>query len=208
MVGCLAVLACPLVAGVQDLSMLQDLKEVGSGHLVVCSRLLPALLRFPWCIACKYALISHFKGVFRGFYVFCVCLYGLRSLCGLWGFCTRVELGGYMTCGVFAFRFPLLCPLSCHLSCPFVSVFASFYARCPSLLWLSFFCPLALSLCFLFPLRTIRKKKGRSVLVRPLFVCCGLYLSPFRLLGYFRNYKTIRCSFNPERVPCYPRNCK
>ena len=32
-------------------------------------------------------------------------LYYSRALRGLWGFCARVELGGYMTCGVFAFRF-------------------------------------------------------------------------------------------------------
>ena len=32
----------------------------------------------------------------------------------------------------------------------------------------------ALSLCLLFPLRTIRKKKGRKVFLRPRLSCCGL----------------------------------
>ena len=50
--------------------------------------------------------------------------------CFAWlvGLCARVELGGFMACCVFAFRFSSFAP-----------VFASFYARCPSLLWLSFF---------------------------------------------------------------------
>lgn len=92
---------------------------------------------------------------------FC-CLGDLR---GLWGFCTRVELGGYMTCGVFASLlsvFPLLCPLSCPLSCPFVPVFASFYARCPSLLWLSLFVLLHCLCVFFFPFGLYAKKKGRK----------------------------------------------
>ena len=62
------------------------------------------------------------------------CLGGLRGLCG---FCVREWLGGYMTCGVFAFVFLLLS--LCLLS---------FYARCPSLLWLSFF---VLFACFVCP---------------------------------------------------------
>ena len=35
-------------------------------------------------------------------------LCGLRALLGLWGFCTRVELGGLRACGVFASVFLLL----------------------------------------------------------------------------------------------------
>ena len=40
-------------------------------------------------------------------------MYGFRVLRGLWGFCARVELGGFGACGVFAFRFLLFssCPL-------------------------------------------------------------------------------------------------
>ena len=58
-----------------------------------------------------------------------------------------------------------------------------------SLFLLSSACPLGclasalglvFSLCgllFLFPFRYIRKKKGRSVLVRPLLSCCGFVIS-------------------------------
>ena len=62
------------------LSMLQDLPEVGSGPLVVCSM---PFARFPaLCLSCRFqiCLISRFKGVFRGFYGADVYLYGLRSL--------------------------------------------------------------------------------------------------------------------------------
>ena len=45
----------------------QDLPEVGSGPLVVCSLLLSALSLCLWCVVLEYALISRFKGVFRGF---------------------------------------------------------------------------------------------------------------------------------------------
>lgn len=54
----------------------------------------------------------------------------LGGLRGLWGFCVREWLGGYMTCGVFAFLLsvflffsPAFCPLvlpclpSCLLAC-------------------------------------------------------------------------------------------
>ena len=50
------------------------------------SALLPCLCR----VACKYAFISRFKGVFRGFWGADVYLYGLMSLRGLCGFCARV----------------------------------------------------------------------------------------------------------------------
>ena len=56
----------------------------------------------------------------------------LGALRGLWGFCVREWLGGLKACCVFAFL------LSFCLS-SFAPVFASFYAGCPSLLWLSFF---------------------------------------------------------------------
>ena len=65
------------------LSMLQDLPDlpsVGSGPLVVCSMPFAPLLLCLWCIASEYGFISHFKGVFRGFYGADVCLYGLGSL--------------------------------------------------------------------------------------------------------------------------------
>ena len=76
---------------VQDL---QDLPSVGFGPLVVRSLLLSALSLCAWCVACKYALISRSKGVFRAVWGVCVGLCYLRALRGLCGFCARVELGG------------------------------------------------------------------------------------------------------------------
>ena len=155
------------------LSRVQALRSACSGPLVVCSLLLSALSLFYWCVACKYGSISHFEGVFSGFPLLDVCLYCLRALRGLWGFCVREWLGGLKACGVFASLFVLL---------PF------FFCSCVCLLlcWLSFFALVVfcLSSCivfvalwvwllFPFPFRTIRKKKGRAVLVRPLFVCRG-----------------------------------
>ena len=58
---------CSIVStcvGVQDLSRLQDLPEVGSGPLVVCSLLLSAFLLCLWCAMLEYGSISRFKGVF------------------------------------------------------------------------------------------------------------------------------------------------
>ena len=48
--------------------------------------LLFALLLCLWWVACKYGSISHFKGVFRGFYGVRV---GLCCLGALRGFCVR-----------------------------------------------------------------------------------------------------------------------
>ena len=137
--------------------ILRTCLNAGSGPLVVCSLLLSAFLLCSRCIACKYGSISHFKGVFSGFWAFRV---GLCCLGALRGFCARVELGGLKACGVFASLFVLL---------PF------FFCSCVCLLlcWLSFFalvvflCPLALSLwlfgcgcCFLFPFGLYAKRKG------------------------------------------------
>ena len=175
-------LACPLVQVVQGNS--RYFANVSKIVLIlllfgVFPAFCPAFSLCLWWIACKYGSISHFKGVFRGFLLLDVYLYGLRSLRGLWGFCTRVELGGFRACCVFApvfLSFPL-----CLLS---------FYVLCLSLfvLWLSCSCYLACLvylccpcgfLCFLFPLRTIRKKKGRKVFLRPPLSCCvGLFISP------------------------------
>ena len=44
----------------------QDLTEVGSGPLVVCSLLLSALSLCLWCVALEICLISRFKGVLGG----------------------------------------------------------------------------------------------------------------------------------------------
>ena len=132
---------------------LQDLPEVGSGPLVVCSLLLPALLLCSRCVACKYGSISHFKGVFRGFPLLDVGLYYFDALRGLWGFCARERLGGFMACGVFApifivlqlFFFFFAC-FACPLCQPCLFVLS---------LWL-FGC----GCCFLFPFGLYAKRKG------------------------------------------------
>ena len=64
---------------------LQDLPEVGSGPLVVCSVLLSALSLCLWCVVFEYGFISRFKGVFSAVWAFRVglcCLGALRGLCG------------------------------------------------------------------------------------------------------------------------------
>ena len=70
-------------------------------------RLLSSLLLCLWCFTLEYGFISRFKGVFSAFWGVDVCLYGFGVLLGLWGFCARVELGGFGACGVFALRFLL-----------------------------------------------------------------------------------------------------
>ena len=91
-------------------------------------------------------------------------MYGSRSLRGLCGFCARVELGGFMTCCVFAFLF-----ISLQLFFVFFAFSLPIFRALPLL---SSSCSsLVLSLCFLwvlgflFPLRTIREKKGHKVLL-------------------------------------------
>ena len=118
--------------------------------------LLSALPLCLWCVGLKYAFISHSKGVFSVFWGVCVGLYYLRALCGSWGLCTRVELGGFGSCGVFASmlssRLPfvffscLLVLLPCLASC-----LACFPALCLGFLalWLGFWC--WLGCCFFFP---------------------------------------------------------
>ena len=107
--------SCPPVAGGQAF-----------GACPLLSWRVPCLLSVispcAWCISLKYGSISRFKGVFRGFWGCCVGLCCLGGLRGLWGFCTRVELGGLKACGVFAFVFPILCP--------FISVFALLLSLC------------------------------------------------------------------------------
>ena len=123
-----------------------------------------SLCHFACRVACEYGFISRFKGVFSAFWGADVCLYGFGSLRGLWGFCTRVELGGFGACGVFRLCFILFCPLSCPLFCPFALVFAFLFT---SLLLLSLFVllsSLSVGCCFFFPYGCMRKKKGRKVL--------------------------------------------
>ena len=159
--------------------------------------LLPAFLLCLWCFASEYGFISRFKGGFTGFLLFRVGLLGLGAFRGLWGFCTREVFGGLEACGVFAsissllssffFFFAFLlssflsfCSCVCLSFCPLCSCFYLFsclpcLSSCPLLVLLpALFVLVSLwGLCFPFPFRTIRKKKGRNSL-RPLLSCCGL----------------------------------
>ena len=150
----------------------------GAGASGALSRCVPCLsscllsLRcfcFP-AIVLYYAFISRFKGVFRGFWGACVGLCCLGALRGLCGFYVRERLGGLKACGVFAFLFLFLslCLLSFYALCLLCS-------GCLSLSSCIVFVALWVWLLFLFPFRTIRKKKGRNSL-RPLFVCCVLVM--------------------------------
>ena len=137
---------------------------------------LPSFLLCLWCIAFEYGFISRFKGVFRGFWGADVYLYRFRVLRGLWGFCAREVFGGLEACCVlclyfisFASVLSLSHPffffaylLELCLCCPWLVLFSALFVLVP--LW---------GLCFLFPFRTIRKKKGRNSL-RPRLSCCGL----------------------------------
>ena len=124
-------LACVHRAHLCRLSRVQDLRSAGSGPLVVCSILLSALSLCLWWVVLEICLYSRFEGVFRGFPLLDVCLYCLRALRGLWGFCVRERLGGFMACGVFCLSFLLLssCPAFVLLSC-LASCFACFPALC------------------------------------------------------------------------------
>ena len=137
--------------------------------------LLSAFLFCACRVACKYASISRFKGVFSGFYGVCVGLCGLRALRGLCGFCARVELGGLKACGVFASVF-------LHLSSAFL-VFALFLCSSP-IFWGFVFVVLCLSscivfvglwvcCCFLFPFGLYaQKERARRVGASPLVLLC------------------------------------
>ena len=104
-----------------------------------------------WCVACKYGSIWLFKGVFSGFCGADVCLYGLRSLRGLWGFCVLEMFGGFGACGDFLHNISfcpflsfsslvLFCPLLCSFRPAFVACFLSCsWSACLGLCcWLSF----------------------------------------------------------------------
>ena len=132
--------------------------------------LLSALSLCLWCAACKYGSISRFKGVFSGFWAFRVGLCCLGALRGLCGFCTRVELGGFMACCVFAPVFIFFCPcfLLLLLCLPPFMLVVLLCSGCLSLSSCIVFVALWVWLLFPFPFRTTRKKKGRAVLVRPL----------------------------------------
>ena len=88
----------------------------------------------------------------------------VRRIKGLWRVCLSFSL--------FCLRFSSSLTIFCPFACPFLSLLL-LSSGCPLSLWLvvGF---LSFGLLFLFPFRTIRKKKGHKVFsLRPLFVGCG-----------------------------------
>ena len=135
--------------------------------------LLSSLSLCPWSVACEYGSISRFKAFLAGFGRFvwvcvvlvrcvaCVALYacGVRRFYGLWRVCLYFSSSLPFFLSLYLlFVLRLVCfvlVVFCLSSCLVLFVLVSL-------------------LLFLFPLRTIRKKRGRAVLVRPLLVCCEL----------------------------------
>ena len=95
-------LSCPLGAGGAGVQGFRWSLSVCS---VPFSLPFVPLLLFLSCNTCEICLISHFKGVFTGFLLFRVGLLVLGALRGLWGFCVREWLGGFMACCVFCLPF-------------------------------------------------------------------------------------------------------
>ena len=127
-----------------------------SSAYLLCSR----------CVVLEYALISRFKGVFRGFYGVCVGLYWPGALRGLWGFCVREWLGGFMACGDFLQNLSF-CP-SVFLSCPAFVLLSRFASALG--LWCCLCCGCRLS----FPFGLYAKRRGAPcwcVLSCPVVVC-------------------------------------
>ena len=131
---------------------------------------LPSFLLCLWCIAFEYGFISHFRGVFGGFWGADVYLYGFGSLRGLWGFCVRERLGGFGACCVFRLSpFVFLSALLSSCSCP-ASLLGFF-----SWSYLAFLALWVWLLAF-FPFRTASEIKRRGAYCVP---SCGACLLSF-----------------------------
>ena len=108
-------------------------------------------------------------------------LYWLGALRGLWGFCARVELGGFMACCVFAFLLSFCLSLFAFLLLTsFSSLYLLFVLRlvCFVLVvfWLSSCLVLFVLVVFVvvsFSLSdyTQKERTQRFCSLRPLFVC-------------------------------------
>ena len=175
-------LACPLVAGVSALWGFRTCRRLAL-VLWSCVRCFCPLSRLVFgVLSLNMVLFRVFRGFLEGFGRFvwvyvvlvrcvaCVALYacGVRRFYGLWRVC--------LSFCPFAFLLLLLC-------LPAFMLVVLLCSGCLSLSSCIVFVALWVWLLFPFPFRTIRKKRGRAVLVRPLFVCCGL-LFPLLLFGF------------------------
>ena len=110
--------------------------------------------------------------------VWLLCACGVRRFRSLWRVCLYFVLFCPILSSILSF-----CSCVCLSFCPLCSCFYLFsclpcLSSCPLLVLLpALFVLVSLwGLCFLFPFRIMRKKKGRAVLVRPLLSCCGLVM--------------------------------
>ena len=163
---------CPLVAG--GALLLPLFGCVPS----LCPSFVPFLLCL-WYIAFEYGFISRFKGVFGAFWGADVCLYRLRSLLGLCGFCAREVFGGLKACGEFASilslspMFYLFC-IRFSSSSPIFEGFAFVILGLSSCLPCLFLCHCGVCV-FFFPYGICAKRKGAIPCVLSCPVVCLLY---------------------------------
>ena len=133
MVGCLP-FSVSTWAGGQALCGFRTCQTVGSGPLVVCSLLLSALSLCLWRVVLEYALFRVLRGFLEGFPCWMwVCI--VRCFAWLVWLCTRVELGGFMTCCVFAPIFIVL-----QLFFFFFACFPALLVLFASLVYLCYLC--------------------------------------------------------------------
>ena len=92
----------------------------------------------------------------------------MGALLGLCGFCARVELGGYMTCGVFALRFLLFS------SCPLFFSFRPALVLLPCLASVLGFPSVGVIVSFSLSDVYAKRRGAKGCPLRPRLSCCGL----------------------------------
>ena len=107
-----------------------DVSKIGQ-YTAGCSAFCPLSCFAFGALSLNVALFRVFRAFLGGFGRFVWVYVVLRALRGLWGFCTRVELGGFTACCVFPSIYPFIC-LSFYLFTCFLSFALS------ALFWLSF----------------------------------------------------------------------
>ena len=148
-------------------SRLQDLPEVA---LVLWCRapfLLPALSLCACRVACRYASIWRFGGVFSAVWGFRV---GLCRFGALRGFCARVELGGLEACCVFASVSILLCLYFIRFSSS-SPIFRGFAFVVLGLSSCIVFVALWVCCCFFFPFGLYAQKERAQRFVPCVLAC-------------------------------------
>ena len=135
-----------------------------------------------------------------------LCACGVRRFRGLWRVCLYFVLFCPLLSS-FLSSLMSFCSCVCLSFCPLCSCFYLFSCFPRLVLLAAWLLILVLSSLSLWVVGFLSlsdgfryKKKGR--VLRPFLWSCVV------VLECFRNYETIVGRFNPERVPCYPSNCK